>query len=160
MESDEQLQLIRKMVITRDDILTQHAPWFKDMDDDDDDDHDDDERFSYDKSPSQNAPYKTAILQCYSEKTGFDDFEREQLQEVFSKDENKNFEKVPIICKAFSMDNLQFTCSASEVVHIIGHNVGDNGFNYTQVRKRESMHAYLFVLFNLLGEMLCIDVYS
>ena len=143
MESEEQELSIRGMKITREDILTQYAPWMYNVINDDE--YDDDER------PSSHSQCKAAILQCYSKKTGFDGFELEELVKVFNKNENKNFERDPIVCRtAFSMDNLQFTCSPAEVVHMIGHNVGGDeridGCNYTMVRKGESSEETYILL--------------
>ena len=143
MEAEQQEQRIRAMVITREDILKQHAPWIKNIDNDDDEYND--------ESPSSQSQRKAAILQCYSENTGFDGFEFDELVNVFSKNENKNFERDPILCRtAFSLDNLQFTCSPAEVVHMIGHNVGGDegidGSNYTVVRKGESSEEKYILL--------------
>ena len=143
MKSEQQEQRIRAMVITREDILKQHAPWIKNIDNDDDEYND--------ESPSSQSQCKAAILQCYSENTGFDGFEFDELVNVFSKNENKNFERDPILCRtAFSLDNLQFTCSPAEVVHMMGHNVGGDegidGSNYTVVRKGESSEENYILL--------------
>ena len=136
IESEEQGAelLIRRHIVRREETLEQYGPWVKDMDDNDD--------CINDEMLLPNSRCKVAILQCLSQNAVFDNFEREKIIEIVNGYENEHFDQDVICCEAFSMDSLQFTCSEANVVHMIGHNVGDDEridrSSYTLVRKGDS----------------------
>merc|ERR1711871_1605318 len=95
VESEQQQLSIRDMKITREDMLTQHAPWMYDNG-----------KHTIDERLPSNSRYKMAILQCLPLNAGYDSFERAAILEIMTSNENKHFDENVICCEAFSMDDL------------------------------------------------------
>ena len=108
---------MRNKIIKREDILTQYAPWLNKIDECSSDNSSGGVR----ETLPQSSLCKVVIMQCETLTSGYDNREREKLNEIFNDPENKHIYKEATINQFLNLRHLQL--AQGDVFHFIGHSL-------------------------------------